>query len=152
MKIPEQKPEFYIYFFIFKQTSDNNLNTKQLNFAHIIFTTPHSLSIVVHIFKILPTYFISKDVYYTVYLPVDFLNSRNSRKRSIVDLNNSLFDFHKLCWLRNPIHYYILILTHLEILGRSLAGDFYEITLNLNEKSGISLHKSPIGDFFSTIP
>ena len=51
VKIPEQKPEFYIYFCIFKQTSHYNLYTNQLNFGHTIFTIPHSLSRVIHIFN-----------------------------------------------------------------------------------------------------
>ena len=51
VKIPEQKPEFYIYFCIFKQTSHYNLYTNQLNFGHTNFTIPHSLSRVIHIFN-----------------------------------------------------------------------------------------------------
>ena len=33
VKIPEQKPEFYIYFCIFKQTSQYNLYTNKPNFS-----------------------------------------------------------------------------------------------------------------------
>ena len=85
VKIPEQKPEFCVYFFyIYIYTNIRqclidkitSLCTYDFQYTTQFFYT-HA-----HLKSTIPDYFISI-VYYTIKLPLDFINSRKSRKRSL---------------------------------------------------------------------